>query len=54
MINKLDSKSPTENVGQGLTGSGDASAGGPRAIPDLTLRLVGNEESKKKILKTNI
>ena len=29
MINKLDSKSPTENVGQGLTGPGEAGAGGP-------------------------
>lgn len=47
MINKLDSKSPTENVGQGLTGPGDTSAGGPRIIADLTLRLIGNEESKK-------
>ena len=27
MINKLDSKSPTENVGQGLTGPGEAGAG---------------------------
>lgn len=36
MINKLDSKSPTENVGQGLAGPGEAGAGGPMIPADQT------------------